>query len=125
MAHDRSRSRLVVAVVGVLVVWVAVGAAADGGVAADSRPVDDRAVHTNGTTPTRTPTSTPISTGHDCWPDMARTPPCTPTPTPTPTPDDSWIGLLQPSLAFLAVGSVGLLALGGVLARWRLAPDEG
>jgi hypothetical protein len=77
-----------------------------------------------GDTPTPTVTPTPFCTGPGCGDD-------TPTPTmglaevttPTTEPTGDWTSLLRPLLAFLAVTTAGLLALGAVLARWRLAPD--
>jgi hypothetical protein len=102
----------------------------------EGRPVADRALwNPNPTggeplsptaTATPTPTTTPTATEEpiDCTEAPAYVADCAGTPTTAAARSGHWTRLLGPLLAFLAVATAGLLALGAVLARWRLAPGE-
>jgi hypothetical protein len=79
---------------------------------------------------TATPTDTEVSTPGDEWcsdyDDAVGE--CTASPTQeagpsTPGPD-AWLRLLRPLAVSTGVATVGLLAVGVVLLRWRLAPGE-
>jgi hypothetical protein len=102
----------------------------------EGRPVADRALwNPNPTggeplsptaTATPTPTTTPTATEEpiDCTGAPAYVADCAGTPTTAAARSGHWTRLLGPLLAFLAVATAGLLAVGALLARWRLAPGE-